>query len=195
MLLDERADRLAEDVEQRGHQIEPHAARQQRRGTERQQIEMRRPARDRDELVGDRRHALDQNDPKAPLVELLLELREAALQPVEIDQPLAERLEKEIPDRITQKPARDRGDRAHARDQPRLRALRQDHRDQHDVGRDRKERTSTNDTPASAQRDFGCSDSRITQSYILRSTRAPLRKQTAAMVIRSSARGQTAKKR
>ena len=83
------ADRLAEKIEQRGDEIEPHAARQQRGDAERQQIEMRRAARDRDELVGDRRHPFDQDDPKAPFVELLLELREPALQSVKIDQPLA----------------------------------------------------------------------------------------------------------
>src|SRR5208337_2282968 len=64
--LQEAADRLAVVTNQRRNQEETYAARDDRQDYEQAEIVAREPARNGDELVGDRRHALQEDDPRAP---------------------------------------------------------------------------------------------------------------------------------
>src|SRR5215510_9023841 len=65
-LLDEFADLLPEIAKQLGLEEEAHAARDERQHHEHEEIIAGEPRGDRDDLVRDRRHALDQDDPRAP---------------------------------------------------------------------------------------------------------------------------------
>src|SRR5579883_1960167 len=91
--LDEVADRRAERLEERRHQEEASAAGDDRGGHEDPEVERGRTARDRDELVGDRRQALDEDDPQSVLRVGAAELLEPGLQAVEIDELEADRRE------------------------------------------------------------------------------------------------------
>src|SRR5262245_5316541 len=66
--LDELSDRLPEPIEEGGNEKEAHAARDDRGGNEYPEVKCRGAAGNGDELVGNRRHPLDENDPQPPFV-------------------------------------------------------------------------------------------------------------------------------
>src|SRR5262249_16503942 len=72
--LDELADKLAIKVNESANYEEAGAARDNRSQDENDEIEMGKAAEDRDELVRNRREALDQDHPEAPLGELRFEV-------------------------------------------------------------------------------------------------------------------------
>src|SRR5581483_6314308 len=65
-LLDERADRLAEMAQQFRLEKEARAARDERQHDEHEEVIAGETRGDGDDLVGDRRHALDEDDPRPP---------------------------------------------------------------------------------------------------------------------------------
>src|SRR5262249_55699523 len=140
ILLDEGPNSRPEQLQQRDLEIEAHAARRDRGEDEDEEIELRGAARDRHELVGDRRQALDEDDPKPPLgvgeLEVLVALRHA----VEVDEPLPERLVKEIADRVAENPAEHRSRGADKSDRPAPVRPRQHHRYEERIGWNREER-------------------------------------------------------
>src|SRR5882757_5837125 len=84
--------------------------------------------------------SLQGNYPGAPPVETGLQLVVAIRRMVKFEDRPPDRIEQEIADRVAEEPARHRGESAIGGQPPRLARPRQDHRDQQDVGRYRKER-------------------------------------------------------
>ncbi len=138
--LDELADRFAEEEEQRRHEIEAHRARHDARCHERQERHVERAGGNREDLERKRGPALGDEDPDTPVVEQALGFLELGAVAIEPEDRFADVLEDEVADGVARDAADDRCDGRQRRVPPRLVPVREDHGDQHDVGRDRKER-------------------------------------------------------
>ena len=97
----EGLDRLAELPQQACHEEEAEATRQDGRPHEREQVEMRGARSDGHQLVGDRRQALDQDEPGPVLLEPGAKGGKAGLEPVGLHHPGAQRLEEVVADGVT----------------------------------------------------------------------------------------------
>src|SRR5208337_4606287 len=126
--LQEAADRLAVVTNQRRNQEETYAARDDRQDYEQAEIVAREPARNGDELVGDRRHALQEDDPRAPGGVQVAELLNALAIAIGLDDPFAEAVIKQRADGIARHAAHHRRRRAPKRERERALALREHHR-------------------------------------------------------------------
>ncbi len=95
---------------------------------------------DRDQLVGDRCHALHQDDQGAPLRIGGAECLDLAAKTVQVDQPVPDGVIEQCADGVAEDAAQDRRRCADRRIEPGPLRLRQRHRGEHDIGRHRKER-------------------------------------------------------
>src|SRR5215831_14462541 len=138
-LLDDDSSTVAIAVEQERLQIETHAARNDREQHERNDRISGEPGRDGDDLVGNRRHALDQDDPGTPLRIGFAERLDFVAVAIELDQPLADRIIQHGADEVAEQAAEYRGPGAESRVAPGLVRARERHRYQHDIGRHRQE--------------------------------------------------------
>ena len=105
-----------------------------------QEVEVERPARDGDELVGDGRRPLDDDEPGAPLVVEMPQPEILLGDAVEAQQRLADGVEGEIADGVAEEAAEHRGDGGDQRVVPGPPPVGDDHRHEQRVGRDREER-------------------------------------------------------
>src|SRR5439155_1498578 len=118
--LDKAAGGITELPQDRRDHKEPQAARDDRGADERGEVEMRDAAGNRDQLVGNRGHPLDDDDPGAPLVETGLQRVVAVHRMVEFEDRSPDGVEQEIADRIAEQPARHRGEGAIGGEAPSL---------------------------------------------------------------------------
>jgi hypothetical protein len=103
--LDEDARLLAPEIEERRQEIRAHAADDDRKHDEPEQIIAGEARSDGDDLVGNRRRALDQDDLVAPLCVGGAEGFQLVAIAVEPDEKLAERVVEQRADGVAQKPA------------------------------------------------------------------------------------------
>src|SRR5262249_15390818 len=101
-------------------QIEPHAARHERADDEQPDIVAGEARRDRDDLVGDRRDAFDQDDRRAPARIGLAKSLDLVAVTVQRDEPVADGVVEIGADHIAEHAARDRRDGAQRRVRPGL---------------------------------------------------------------------------
>ena len=133
MPLDESPHGLAEAGEQGRLQEEAAAARDRRAQSEDQGIEAGDAAGNGDHLIGDGGEAAGHHDQYAPAPVNAPELFVQGLQPIEIDDGLADGPEQEMSDGIAQQPTQDGAARRHGGDAPGLARARQHHGDDENV--------------------------------------------------------------
>src|ERR1044071_8271894 len=138
--LDEFSDRLAEVTEKLRLQEEPRAARDDGQHYEHEKVVAGKARGDGHDLVGDRGHALDQDDPRAPSGVGRAEGFHAVAIAIDRDQPMPDRVVEECPDGIAENAAEHRCDGANERVEPRLVRLREGHGHEHHVGRNGEKR-------------------------------------------------------
>src|ERR1700704_3511759 len=138
-LLDEIADRLAIITQALGLEEEAGAARDDGKHEEGQKVIAGKARGDGHNLVGDGRHALDQDDPGAPFGVGRAKGVDALAIAIDRDQPMADRVVEQRADGVADEAAEHRGDGADQRVEPRLVRLRQRHGHKHHVGRDGEE--------------------------------------------------------
>ena len=95
-------DRRPEPPEQRREAEEPRPAGEDRQDDEPEQVVAREARRDGHELVGDRRQAFQQDDPVAVLGIGRAEGLRALVEPVELEQPCADRIVEQRADRVAE---------------------------------------------------------------------------------------------
>jgi hypothetical protein len=141
MALQQPLDRLAEIVDQSRQHEEPRAARDQRQQQEQEEIVAQQPRDDGDELVGNGREALHQDEGPAPFVVEDAQGVDFLGIAVKADQPLPERVVEGGADIVAENAARDRGDGANPGVEPGFFRLGQRHRHENHIRRNREERT------------------------------------------------------
>ena len=134
-LLDDGARLGAIAVEQKSQQIEADAAGDERQPDEHPEIIAGEARGDRDDFVGDRRQALEQDDPGPPLRVGGAERLDLVAIAVELDQPVPDGIVEQRADRIAEHASGDRREGADMRVEPGPIRPRQRHRDQHRVRR------------------------------------------------------------
>src|ERR1035437_4919940 len=110
--LDDVARELPLAVEQESQQKKTHSTRDNRQKKEQNEIVARKSGRNGHDLIGDRRQALDHDDPGAPLRVSGAEGFDLIAVAVEMDQPGADRVIKQPPDPLADDAAGDGGTRA-----------------------------------------------------------------------------------
>src|SRR5215216_4873981 len=122
-------------VEEESDQVETHPARDDGQKNERDDRVFRKTRRNGYDLVWNRRHAFEQDDPGSPLDIGFAEGLDLAAIAIELHQPQSERLVEIIANCPAEHATGDRCERAHRSVEVRLIRPRQRHRDEHRIGR------------------------------------------------------------
>ncbi len=139
-LLDKVADRLAINAQQLGLDEEAQAPGDDRQQHEHEEVVAGEARGDGDDLIGDRGHALDQDDPGAPFGVGRTEGIDPLAIAIGRDQPMADGVVEEGADGIAEHAAEHRGDGANQSVEPRLFRLGQRHRHQNHIRWHREKR-------------------------------------------------------
>src|SRR5690349_23273777 len=108
MLFDPDANPVAITVEQNRDHEKSAAARDDRQDDKQPDVEVGKARGDGDEFVGSWRQSLQQNDPRAIFGVARAESLDLVAKPIELDQPLSERVVKQRADGITEDAAQHR---------------------------------------------------------------------------------------
>lgn len=127
--------------QQPGNQKEPQAARQNRSNAENPDIQTDNAAGNSYHLIGKRRNAGPEDNPGPPLMIISLKCLKLAKIAVKIQNRLGDQIKEINADNISEIPAENTSHRCHPGNFPCLFRGRQNHRNQHNVRRNRKKRT------------------------------------------------------
>src|SRR5579872_571187 len=140
MTLQRDLQRIAEKIESPREDEEAGAARDDRKQDEDREIIAEQAADDRDEFVGYRREALEQDNQRAPARVSLFQRGDAVAIAIGVDQPLADRVIEQSADRIAKDTASHGGDGADGRIAPGALRPRERHRHEDQIRRNREKR-------------------------------------------------------
>src|ERR1051326_5450647 len=111
-LLDDLACSQTVPAEQECGEIEPHPARDNRAHDEQEQVEPGKTGDDRHQLVGYRRDALEQDDPRPVAAIGFAKGIDLVAEAVDVNEPVSNRIIEYRPDEVADQAARHRGGRA-----------------------------------------------------------------------------------